>query len=102
VLYSYQVASIRWYPESIDEMSALTQSSALSNTIRWVPYSIGVSSTDLSTYGVIAGDGFKGYLDTDLFRCSLCIPNQLYNSGSFIGCANNLMLGWDPNNTDYL
>lgn len=101
-MYVYDAASVRWYPASVDEMSDRIQTSAITGATRWVPISIGVVSTDLSANGVIPGDGFKGYLNTTLFRSAICTANQLYADGAFVGCSNNLLLGWDENNTDTL
>lgn len=101
-MYIYDSSSVRWLPSDVSIMSGFMQSSAISDKTRWIPYTIGVCSNDLSTKGIISGDGFKGYLDSSLFRCALCTPNRLYDNGNFIGCENNLMLGWDSSNTDSL
>ena len=50
---------------------------------------------DLTTYGIVPGDGFKGYLDTDLFRCALGTYGQTFDNGNFI-CADgtyNFLIG---------
>ena len=66
---------------------------------RWCPFLMAVLSTNLSTYCVVSGDGVKGYLDTDLFRCAVGTYGQQFDNGNFI-CVdgtNNLLIGWDPN-----
>jgi hypothetical protein len=69
---------------------------------RWVPICITVISTTLNTYGIIPGDGYKGYVDTDLFRCAVASYGQKYDNSNFICADNNLnlIIGWDSNNTD--
>ena len=63
-----------------------------------MPYAVGNCSADLTTYGVIPGDGFKGYLDTDLFRASVDHEvGRLYDNGNFIG-VKSMLLGWDHQN----
>lgn len=98
-------ANVRFYPHaSILAENSKLSSQALSGANRWVPFEAGVISNDLSTNGIVTGDGMKGYLDTDLFRCAQCNLNQLYANGAFIGADEtyHLMLGWDATNTDSL
>lgn len=99
-------ANVRFYPHAADFLAENTNlsNSSLSGANRWVPFEAGVVSSDLSTNGIVTGDGFKGYLDTNLFRCANVNLNQLYNNGTFIGAdsTNHLMIGWDPENTDSL
>lgn len=67
---------------------------------RWLPMSMASVANDLSTYGVVSGDGFKGYLDTDLFRCALGVLEQTFDNGNFI-CPesnHNWLFGWDASN----
>lgn len=69
---------------------------------RWEPFYMFVLSNNLTTYGVIPGDGVKGILDTDLFR-SIPSPGSYmsyYDSKNFIALSEGLMLGWDPTNED--
>lgn len=68
---------------------------------RWTPYVVSVISNDIDTYGVVPGDGFKAYLDTDLFRCMNAVHSQLYDNGNFIGVNYGLALGWDPSNESW-
>ena len=75
-----------------------------SNSCRWTPFLVYVYSEDLSVNGVISGDGVKGFLDTDLFRCSstngYTSQNDFitYGNGKFLQYIFNILLGWDPNN----
>lgn len=96
----------RYYPHTAFALSSnanITNASTL-DAVRWVPFEFGVVSGDLATNGVVSGDGFKGYLDTDLFRSASITYNQLYNNGAFIGASGSYgtMIGWDPSNTDSL
>lgn len=74
------------------------------NETRWVPLYMLVKTSDLSTYNVINGDGVKGFLDTDLFRCGLGEFGKLFEGGNFIKANsaefNNLILGWSPQGND--
>lgn len=69
---------------------------------KWLPISVSVISTDLTTYGVVPGDGFKGWLDTDLFRCAVSTYGTMYANGKFICPENdfNMLIGWESTNTD--
>ena len=61
-----------------------------------------VVSTNLSSDGIIPGDGVKGFLDTSLFRCAR-VPRGTYLSNhSFISYGYNLLVGWDSSNTEVL
>jgi hypothetical protein len=94
--------NIRFMSNVLDIMDSKVTSLVQSGSTRWVPYEVAVCTNNLSTYGIVTGDGFKGYLDTDLFRCGLVTLNQLYNNGTFCGWNNMLMIGWDSSNTDSL
>lgn len=69
---------------------------------RWIPFAMAIYSEDLTTCGVVPGDGVKGYLDTDLFRCANSTYGQQFDNGNFIAISEsyNLLMGWDPTNTD--
>lgn len=73
-----------------------------SGETKWLPISVSVISTDLTTYGVVPGDGFKGWLDTDLFRCAVSTYGTMYANGKFICPENdfNMLIGWESTNTD--
>lgn len=70
----------------------------------WEPLLMVVKSADLATNGVIPGDGFKGYLDTDLFRAGLGAEKATFDNGNFIkansATYNNLILGWSLTGND--
>ena len=64
--------------------------------IRWSPgimFSSGATMYE-------GGDGFKGYLDTNLIRYAIANKGQLFNNGQFCCVADNLLLKWDPDATD--
>lgn len=94
----HNISNLRFQPATPYELSDYMCNSATAGLSRWVPYAVGNCSTNLTTYGVIPGDGFKGYLDTDLFRASVDHEvGKLYDNGNFIG-VNSMLLGWDPQN----
>lgn len=64
--------------------------------IRWSP-GIMFGSGNIMYEG---GDGFKGYLDTNLIRYAIANKGQLFNNGQFCCVADNLLLKWDPDATD--
>lgn len=68
----------------------------------WVPLFMFVFSSSLTDYGIVSGDGFKGFLDATLFRCALGTRTTLFDNGKFIKVNDSqyseLMLGWDPSN----
>lgn len=90
------------YPDNIGQISPNVYSNI--GKSRWSPFTVCVVSSDLSTDGVVSGDGFKGYLDTDLFRSAIGLYCQEFDNGNFIcvDSTNNFLIGWDPSNTDLL
>lgn len=88
------------YPADVSQLSGYVYNSTNSGKSRWCPFYVRVLSSDLDTYGVVPGDGMKGYLDTDLFRCAIGTYGQQFDNGNFI-CIDgdyNFLIGWDPNN----
>lgn len=85
--------------------SYYTMSPAFTNSqspdyIRWTP---GIVWRNMnSSFGALyeGGDGFKGYLDTNLIRYAIANKGQLFNNGQFCCVADNLLLKWDPDATD--
>jgi hypothetical protein len=75
-----------------------------STNTEWQPLIMLVRSSDLSTWGVVSGDGFKGLLDTELFRAGLGAEKATFDNGNFIkansATYNNLILGWSPTGND--
>lgn len=67
---------------------------------RWYPFSITQLYTPATTNGVVPGDNFKGYLDTNLFRFCPSTKGNFYNNGQFVAFENNLLVAWDPDATD--
>lgn len=71
---------------------------------RWTPVEIFIYSSNPATMGVIEGDGFKGYLDTDIIRgvtIGQYSKGQLFgNDNDFIYVGGGIALGWDSNNTE--
>ena len=75
--------------------------SALSNKTSFSPIIIGHNSTDMETYGVVPGCGYKGYLNTDFLRIVYrgFSYGTLLDGGKFIYLGGGLALGWDSSNT---
>lgn len=70
---------------------------------RWCPLFAYISSQDPSLYGVVSGDGFKGYFDTDFIRG---VTKGTYSRGQtfgtnqeFIYLGGGIAIGWDSTNT---
>lgn len=74
--------------------------SGLSNKTSFSPIIIGHASSDMDTYGVVPGVGYKGYLDTDFLRIVYRgFPyGTLLDGGKFIYLGGGLALGWDASN----
>ena len=85
-------------PLSFDSYFTTPSSSGRTNfgAIGWAIY-----SNNPNTYGVIPGDGFKGYFDTDKFRTVWGeFPlGSLFDNGNFIYIGSGIALGWDSTNT---
>lgn len=71
---------------------------------RWTPCYMALRAVNHNLYNVVPGDGFKGYLDTDLIRGTS--PNytygQLVNGKTFVYIGGGFVIGWDPSNTEAL
>lgn len=93
---------IKIFPSCIQELSNKVFSSSGTGKSRWIPLAIASYSEDPTTYGIVSGDGFKGYLDTDLFRIAISTYGQKFDNGNFIAVTDsyNFLMGWDPDNTD--
>lgn len=92
--------AVKILPEGIEQLSGNIFNSSGNGKSRWVPYAVMCYASDLSTNGIVIGDGFKGYLDTDLFRCALGTYGQTFDNGNFI-CIDsyyNFLIGWDSGN----
>lgn len=74
-----------------------------SNNRMWAPIEMWLYASDPQNDYIANGNGFKGYLDTDLFRCSpQFAEGTVMDNGNFVctgvGC---LTLGWDPSNESW-
>lgn len=96
------------YNGCYDPLGVEIVTNAISNDIasgatRWCPIAVAVMYyPDLVGYYVVQGDGFKGYLDTSLFRCATCNRDNYYNNGDFVGLPSNWLVAWDKTATDNL
>lgn len=70
---------------------------ASSSTTRWIPFSVVYIATNLTT-GIVSGDGFKGILDTELFRCGISSKGDTFDGGKFVclESTKNILTGIDP------
>ena len=76
---------------------------ATSNNRPWVPIGMYLFNLNPADDSIYNGDCFKGYLDTDLFRCSpQFAAGTVMDNGNFI-CTGEacLTLGWDPSNESW-
>lgn len=89
----------------VNRMLTLTEAvyDSTSNNRPWQPIAICVFSNDIGVDGIVPGVGLKGYLDTDLFRCSTQFATGItLDNGNFVCTGlHGLTLGWDPNNEDW-
>lgn len=95
---------VKILPEGIEQLSGSIFNSSGNGKSRWVPYAVMCFAADLSTNGIVSGDGFKGYLDTDLFRCAKGTYGQTFDNGNFI-CIDsyyNFLIGWASSGNDPL
>ena len=90
-------------PCNTEQLSTTIASPEAGTGGRWVPLQAYLSSSDPSLYGIVSGDGFKGYLDTDFIRC---VTRNTYSKGQtfgdnaeFIYLGGGIAVGWDSTNT---
>ena len=65
------------------------------NSTAWSAIGIGrycLTSSDLTANGIVPGDGFKGLLDTDLFRAGRGTAQQTFDNGQFFCPESNVGL----------
>lgn len=82
-----------------DLLTSTITNDTLSGYVRWCPL-VMAAMYDVGNVYIIEGDGFKGYLDTNLFRAAICTKGNYYNDGAFVGLDNNLLVAWDKDATD--
>ena len=86
---------------TVDFFSTSNKIFDTSGSIRWSPFALCAPATDLQNYGVVPGDGFKGFVDTDLFRvASVSAYGTTFDNGKFISLDANTacLIGWDADN----
>lgn len=77
--------------------------SALCSSARYVPLWVGESSAAPAETGVVAGDGFKGFVSTDIIRMvhrSSYAKGQKMNGGEFVHIGNGVCIAWDLSITE--
>lgn len=94
-------ANVRVFAENYGQLAGGIMASSAGT--RWVPFTVAVVSTNLPGDGIVPGDGMKGYLDTNLFRCARATRGQYFDNHNFV-CANDycLLIGWDSGNQEEL
>ena len=73
--------------------------------IVWSSLCVYVHTNDLTTYNIVPNDGFKGILDTTLFRAiSYGTRGQTFDNEKFICPESNVgwLIGWSPSNEPLL
>lgn len=89
-----------YYADRVLLSQYLTDTSS-STEVRWTPFALGcLYDVTNPLQSVVIGDGFKGYLDTNLFRQAPSSFGSYYNNGNFVSLGNNLLVAWDPDATD--
>jgi hypothetical protein len=69
---------------------------------RWTPCYVYYATQDQTANGIVSGDSFKGFIDTDLMRGvnpQTPLGQVLGANGEFIHIGGGFAIGWDPNNT---
>ena len=105
---SYTNATTSVYMSICNTMQLNTQVCLTSITggSRWCPIQIMLLSSNPAERGIIPGDGFKGYLDTDFIRgvtIGVYSRGQTFGVDSeFIYLGGGLAIGWDKTNTESL
>ena len=72
---------------------------------RWTPCYVYYYTQDQSTYGVVPGDSFKGFVDTDLLRGvnpQTPFGQVLGTNGEFYHIGGGFAIGWDASNAVFL
>ena len=68
------------------------------NKISWHPIEIYIYTNNIEEYGITPGCGFKGYLDSDLFRSvSWSLPKGTILDDGFKILSYNLAVNWNAN-----
>ena len=73
------------------------------STARYIPFWMAEMSANPSETGVVQGDGFKGYLSTDVIRCVRADKfsrGQLFDGGQFVYVGGGIAIPWDPSITE--
>lgn len=86
----------------LNQVNNWTCNTVLAPGGRWTPCYVYYATQDQSTNGVVPGDSFKGFLDTDLIRG--VNPQTAYGevlgaNGEFVHIGGGFAIGWDPSNT---
>ena len=85
-------------------LSTNITNSTSADITRWCPFGAASNTSNVSpsssTYYIVEGDTFKGYLDTDIFRAAKSTKGNYYNNGQFVAVGGNMLLQWDQTATD--
>jgi hypothetical protein len=97
----------RWVELRFDTYQVDLNVSSTVNTPggRWTPCYVRYRCADQDTYGIVQGDSFKGFVDTDLLRgvnCTYSYGQVLGTDGDFLYLGGGFAIGWDSSNTETL
>jgi hypothetical protein len=85
-------------------LSTNITNSTSADITRWCPFGAASNTSNVSpsnsSYYIVKGDTFKGYLDTDIFRAAMSTKGNYYNNGQFVAVGGNMLLQWDTTATD--
>lgn len=94
-----------WYGASTTCICAEVCNPDVAQTGRYAAMWVARSAADLQQNGIVNGDGFKGYIDTDIMRVvrrNFYTKGQLFDGGNFVYIGGGIAIGWDPSNTGSL
>jgi hypothetical protein len=97
----------RWVELRFDTYQVDSNVSSTVNTPggRWTPCYVRYHCADQDAYGIVQGDSFKGFVDTDLLRgvnCTYSYGQVLGTNGDFLYLGGGFAIGWDSSNTETL
>lgn len=100
-------SALRWVYLRFDSYQVNSRVSSTVNNPggRWTPCYVTYYCSDQDTYGIVQGDSFKGFVDTDLLRgvnCTYAYGQVLGTNGDFLYLGGGFAIGWDSSNTETL
>lgn len=90
-----------YYPYDWRRLGPDVHSLSITGVLNWSAFAVILASNDRTTYGIVPGDCFKGFLDTNYFRAAgNADAATIWGGGKFLYPEANLglLIGWDPSN----